>query len=1087
MQKRTYIKFSGILLLIAGTLIMGFAVFLPRLLDINAYRDEILSTLQQSLNRKVSFSSGKFAWHFGPSFDFADVSVKEPDGGSDFLKAEKITVKLALWPLLEKQVVLQDVKADGAVIHIVRRKDATLNIDDLLKPSKDTVQIHFRKVQLRRSTVQWDDAAIQEEPFSAVVRNITLNLEHLTRGRKGNLKLYCDLPAHSGSPGSVSLVGSLKLPDEGVSLDNTELNLTGDFKQADIGRFWPYYSRFIPFANPGGRLDLTTTFKGRMHEFAAKGKIRIAGSSVVWPKIFHYTIAPRSAQLDYDLRLSPRLIDIPALSFDTDGFRIKGSFQMHDYAGKDPRIVARASTPTFRYEDVRQYVPYGVIPADTSEYIEHKIKSGIFKLDTGLLDGRVSQIAHMEQGDNYKTLLIRGPVEKAVLSYGPKAPVFSNIKGTIELKDKNFNLIGMTAQFGESPLKLNGSITEYNTDKTSDYPVRMDITPHAPEVAWLARIAGANKLEFGGLSTLVLTGSGHYSAYRLNGSWELKQSIYSFPGAVRKPAGMANQLNFTSIISPGETKLTSLSYSLQSLSLSATALLKYRDQPYLNFELQTNPIMLSETSPILTGWQQYRPSGRAQAHINGSGNPEDFSAMNYRGTIVLNSFSVLPDEKLKTVSGINGTVSFNGNSLETSSMSVRYGDSPLLIKGLVRSLKNGEAEIQVTSPQLFLRDFNRATQKSDAAIRRLHGTLSIKDGRYGIKDLSGQLNSSNFNISGVYAGGNSPEANFSLTSSNLDVDDLILLAKPTEQPASLQAAPTKKSGQLPKAVQQAELKLKLAVDTGKYGRIPFSRLNASVSQESGIIYLQSLEAGIFGGKLNAKGRVAPGGGQGGNRYDLNINIDRVDADICLKALDISREVAGSLSLKGDVTARGDSMEEIKKTALGNLKLKLEKGSLHKFNVLSKMFSILNVSQLLKFQLPNMVSNGMPYSEITGGFAISDGIIATQDLFISSDAINISVIGKTDMIKEDLDFTIGVQPLQTVDKVVNRIPVVGWLLTGKDKDFLTAYFEAKGKWSDPQVKAIPAKSLGKGVLNVFRRVFELPVRLFTDTGEVILGK
>jgi uncharacterized protein YhdP len=152
-----------------------------------------------------------------------------------------------------------------------------------------------------------------------------------------------------------------------------------------------------------------------------------------------------------------------------------------------------------------------------------------------------------------------------------------------------------------------------------------------------------------------------------------------------------------------------------------------------------------------------------------------------------------------------------------------------------------------------------------------------------------------------------------------------------------------------------------------------------------------------------------------------------------------------------------------------------------------MFSILNVSQLLKFQLPNMVSNGMPYNEIKGSFAINDGSITTQDLFIASDAINVSVVGKSDIVKEDLDFTIGVQPLQTVDKVVNRIPVVGWLLTGKDKDFLTLFFEAKGKWSDPQVSAIPAKSVAKGVFNVFRRVFELPVRLFTDTGEVILGK
>ncbi len=181
------------------------------------------------------------------------------------------------------------------------------------------------------------------------------------------------------------------------------------------------------------------------------------------------------------------------------------------------------------------------------------------------------------------------------------------------------------------------------------------------------------------------------------------------------------------------------------------------------------------------------------------------------------------------------------------------------------------------------------------------------------------------------------------------------------------------------------------------------------------------------------------------------------------------------------------MTDIKRSALGNLRLRLEEGKLRKFNVLSKLFSLLNLSQLLKFQLPDMVHGGMPYNEIKGSFAVRDGSVATQDLFIKSDAINISVIGSADIVRELLDFTIGVQPLQTVDKVVNRIPVVGWLLTGKDRSVVTAYYEAKGSWSDPQVKSVSVKSLSKGAWNVFRRVFELPVRLFSDTGEVLLGE
>jgi uncharacterized protein YhdP len=319
------------------------------------------------------------------------------------------------------------------------------------------------------------------------------------------------------------------------------------------------------------------------------------------------------------------------------------------------------------------------------------------------------------------------------------------------------------------------------------------------------------------------------------------------------------------------------------------------------------------------------------------------------------------------------------------------------------------------------------------------------------------------------------------------VDDLLLLRGFTATPpvASLVKS-NGKGAAFNKAVKDTDLKLKLVVDSGKYGRMPFTKLNAVASQESGIVYLQKIDAGVFGGRLHAKGRIAPDS-ELGNRYDLNFNLERIDAERFLQSFDITREVTGTLSVQGDVTARGNTLLDVKKTTLGNVKLKLEKGTLRRFSLLSKLFSILNVSQLLKFQLPDMVSDGMPYNEIKGSFAASDGVVATEDLFINSDAINISVIGKTDIVRETNDFTIGVQPLQTVDKVINRIPVVGWILTGKDKGFVTVYFEAKGKWSDPDVSAIPAQSMGKGVLNIFRRVFELPVKLFTDTGQVLLGQ
>ena len=1082
MIKRSYIKFSGILLLIVGTLVVSLAFFLPYLLDVNSYRDEILASLQKSLNRKVTFSRGEFTWHFGPSFDFYGITVKEPDNSADFLKADRIMVRLALMPLLEKNVVVRDVSLEGADIRLVRGVDGKLNIDDLMTPGKEAMQVRFHKVQLMHGTLHWRDMAIRKQELLAVAANIDLTLDNLARGNKGSIKLVCDMPAASGLPAKIALKGTVRFPDKGRSLLETELNGDAEINQAEISRFWPYYSSSIPFADPGGRLDVSTSFKGTPREFAAKGKIRVNNAAVTWPTIFHATVAPHFLQAEYDMKLTAKLLDIKTIDLSTDGFRIKGSVQVYDYAGKDPRIVAKAATPaTFRYEDVRGYVPYEIIPPNTRDYIENKIKAGVFKLDTGVLDGRVSQIAHMELGNNCNTIMIRGSVEKAVLSYGPKAPEFNNIKGTLELMGKDFNLIGMTGSFGSSPFKLKGSMTEYNTDKQSNYPVRMEITPRAPEVAWLARIAGANKLDFSGASNLVLTGSGHFSAYRLDGEWDLKQAAYAFPGAIRKPSGMTNHLAFSSTISAGEIRLTSLTYTIPPLAVSATALLRYANQSYLSFDLQTNPFLWNDALPIMPMWQQYRPRGTVQAHIRGSGNPEDFSSMDYSGSIGLNAFSFLPDPKLKPVNGISSTINFQGNSLETTGISARYGDSLLYLRGRVKSLKNSEAELTLASPQFFLSDLNLAPAKSpNASIRRLHAVLATGKGRCTINKLSGLYNTSPFIISGDYTTGTSPTANLTLISSYLDLGDLLQLAKPAEQGGG-EAQSREHS-----APSRLNLKIKLNVEAGKYEKIAYSRLNATLHQENGILYLQGLEAGLFDGRVTAKGRIAPGNGQT-RRYDLNFGLERVNAEHLLQALDVSKGVTGTMSLSGDLTARGATIADLKRTALGNVKLKLEKGTLHRFSVLSKLFSILNVSQLLKFQLPDMVSNGMPYNDIHGSFAFSDGSMATQDLFINSEAMNISIIGKADIVKEELHFTIGVQPLQTVDKIVNRIPVVGWLLTGKGKSVVTAYFEAKGKWSNPQVSAVSVKSMAKGAFDIFKRVFQLPVKLFTDTGEVILGK
>lgn len=1072
MLARLHIRLPALVLFFLVSGLIGLALFLPRLMDVNAYRGEIIATLRQELGREVGFGQGRFSMTFGPTFTFDNLSIREKGGTGEFLAAKRLSVHLALLPLLRKHVVLRSIVVEGARIRLERDSRGRLNIDDLLVSRPGAYQLRLRRLRFNGGVLHWRDLALGREPFQAEARISTLLLNGVRPGRKGSLKLECTLPARSGAPARVALEGKVRLPDSGKPLSGLELDLAATLHGFDAGRFWPYYGSYLPFGPTGGRIDLATSFRGTPLRFDARGDLRLANASLNWPTVFHHPVNPRLARLRYELKRKDDLIDMPVLHVSADGFTVRGSCRIEEMNGPDPRILARASSEPFQLERVRTWIPYGIIADDASRYIEEHITGGLFRLESGVLDGRISQIAHMERGTNYNVLRIRGRVERGVVSYGPRVPAFTGISGRLDLVGKDFILSGISASFGGSPFRLEGRITDYPLHTPCGYPFRMEITPRPAEVAWLARLAGNDRLEYVGPSRLVLTGSGTTSAYSLSGEWDLRQASYAAPGIVRKPAGTRNSLAFSSVLTPTSTRLNSLTYVLPPLAVSASVQLDYGTTPRLAFELQTNQFLLSEALPVLPRWRTYHPRGKVQAHIRGSGNPEDPGSLAYSGTVALHSFSFQPGGGLRPVSNLNGSLILRGNGLETADLRMQYGASALAGQGRIASLADPRLELSLSSPLFHLRDLSSSVARPDAVIRGMAASFTLRGNDCVIRSLTGQLGSTSFGISGSYTGGGVPMADLVLNARHLDLDELLLVAG------------TGLEGE--NGGTGTDLRLRVIADECSYNKVRLNRVGINLSRDSGVTYIHDLQAGLYGGRLDAKGRIASDGNRI-NRYDLNLKLDKVDASHLLRDLDISREVTGSLSLQGNLTARGSTMTDIKRSALGNLRLHLEEGKLRKFNVLSKLFSLLNLSQLLKFQLPDMVQGGMPYEVIKGSFSVKDGTLATQDLFIRSDAINISVVGSTDIVREVLDFTIGVQPLQTVDKLVNRIPVVGWLLTGKGGSVVTAYFEARGTWADPQVKSVSAKSLSRGAWNVFRRVFELPVRLFSDTGEVLLGQ
>lgn len=1059
-----------LLLGLAALLAVTYLVVL-KVVDLDTFKEQILAELQTSLKRPVSYATGHLSFSYGPAFSFDKLEIREPDGTEKFISVERFTCRVDILPLLKKQIAIHGVVAEKPVIRLERWGDGKFNFSDLIETeSKESVQ-KIGDLKIRNGSITFIDRGVGQDPLETRLQKVDLSLDHLGRGKKSHVKLSAELG--KGEGGSIMLHGKLNIPPAGKPMSDSTLDVQISAKGVDAGHFWPYYSSKAPFKKLFASINTESAIKGKLSEFKASGKISATSVKFDYQPIFKAALTPKNIKVKYSLEVNSRDVNVNAVEVNIDGAEVNGSCAIRDYRSSDPRITAQAVSNAMDFSRFHQYIPYGIIVKHVAEWIEQHIKGGIYKLVDGRLDGTVSQILHMEKEQNYNILFINGHVEKGVVNYGSSVPVFNNIKGALELKGKDFSLHGMSGNFGNAPLTMEGKITDYPLESPSSYPFRMAISPGKTEIAWLLGKDTASRFNYSGSSSLHLSGEGFFTSYKLSGDWNLAPAGYTYADLVAKPVGTPSSISFKSTLTPAEATLNSARYNLAALSLELSGRYPFAANRGLDININSNSFLVENLSSMSQLLAKYQPSGRVQLSVRGTQPEKSNKHFNWKGSVALSNAAVRYSPTAQPLSAISGNISFDENSMESSQISARVGKTILNGKLAVSSISPLAFSTSFTSPSVELADFGYRTTNPQPRLTRIKGDLSFSNSAVVIKNLSGNLNRSQLSVRGLISDPNNFKADLNIAASHLDISDLILFSG------------IERTGNTEKKSAPPYLKASVKADSGVFSGTEFTNLTATTTLANRIFQIHALDTDILGGKLAAKGKIIAQSSPAQLQGEFKL-LDASASEVIHLFSVGKQEMTGKFSCNADVTAKGDSYSELKQSAVGGIKFHATKGMLRQFSGLSKVFSILNISQLFKLRLPDMVSEGMPYTDIKGTMAIKEGFASTNDLFIASNAMNISIVGKHDFINDNLDFTVGIQPLQTVDKIISHIPIVGWILTGKEKAFITTYFEIKGKSTAPKVSAIPVTSIGKGVLGIFKRVFQLPAKLITDTGEVILG-
>ena len=181
-------------------------------------------------------------------------------------------------------------------------------------------------------------------------------------------------------------------------------------------------------------------------------------------------------------------------------------------------------------------------------------------------------------------------------------------------------------------------------------------------------------------------------------------------------------------------------------------------------------------------------------------------------------------------------------------------------------------------------------------------------------------------------------------------------------------------------------------------------------------------------------------------------------------------LVGHLFLAADLWANTDT--NFFETLAGDLTVTVRDGTLNKFTLLSRLLSFIDIKNWLSAQIPDPRINGVPFKTIFTDFKGNGGLFYTDNFALKGPVMDITANGSVQFGAGTLDMEVGMFPFDTVDWVLNHIPIIGERIGSGTGKLVAAYFSVKGPVSDPSILPKPITSVAQFI----KKTLGMPINI-----------
>jgi uncharacterized protein YhdP len=183
-------------------------------------------------------------------------------------------------------------------------------------------------------------------------------------------------------------------------------------------------------------------------------------------------------------------------------------------------------------------------------------------------------------------------------------------------------------------------------------------------------------------------------------------------------------------------------------------------------------------------------------------------------------------------------------------------------------------------------------------------------------------------------------------------------------------------------------------------------------------------------------------------------------------------MTGSFNFQGKIEGRAKP-EDLLQSLQGNFELEATKGQFERESTVIKVLTVLNIRDIFFGERYELDQKGAAYDSIKVKGNLQGSKFMMKEMVMNAPWMKLVAQGDIDPIRQEIDLTLILAPLKTVDQIVSHIPIVGYILGG---DFISIPVRVRGDLKDPQIIPLSPSVVGEELLGVMKRTLTVPFKL-----------